>query len=145
MYFFSMERDYQRLMCEAFLLSGICRFKIKFFPFRSIKRTMGNPREETPYEVPQEYYLEAKKVRNIVLLVCKYTPWESSCLVRALLVQHFLWRKRIPTTIYLGVNSNDKKMEAHAWVRCGSMIVTGGVEKSKYVQVSCFSNTIKAD
>ena len=57
------------------------------------------------------------------------------------LVQHFLKRHHIPTTIYLGVNKDDlNNMQAHAWIRCGEMIVTGQYEKDHFVQVANFSN-----
>ena len=50
-------------------------------------------------------------------------------------------RKKIATTIYLGVNKDDlNNMKAHAWIRCGEMIVTGQYEKDHFIQVAYFSN-----
>ncbi|MFR7864375.1 MAG: lasso peptide biosynthesis B2 protein, partial [Streptococcus salivarius] len=63
------------------------------------------------------------------------------CLVQALLVQHFLKRKGIATTLYLGVNKDKQDhLMAHAWVRCGEMIVTGQYEKDHFIEVAKFSN-----
>ncbi len=102
---------------------------------------MGVAKSESKKEVPLSYYEEARSIRNIVLLVCKHTPWESKCLVQALLVQHFLQRKGIATTLYLGVNKDKQDyLMAHAWIRCGEMIVTGQNEKDHFIEVAKFSN-----
>lgn len=31
-------------------------------------------------------------------------------------------------------------MKAHAWIRCGEMIITGRSEKDHFIQVASFSN-----
>ena len=129
------------MLIEAYILSGLYRFAIVFLPFKYVKKQLGEAKTESTYEVDDAVYQEAKQIRIIVLLACKYTPWESKCLVRAMLVQHFLKRKKIPTTIYLGVNKDElNKMKAHAWIRCGDMIVTGQDEKDHFIQVASFSN-----
>lgn len=131
----------QVMLIEAFMLSGVIRFTMNYLPFKYLKGMMGIPKTESSYNVPSGYYHEARQIRMIVLLACKYTPWESKCLVRAMLVQYFLKRKKISTTLYLGVNKDDlKNMKAHAWLRCGEMIVTGEHEKAHYIQVASFSN-----
>ena len=131
----------QWMFIEGFLLSGYYRFAMIYLPFKYLKKQMGIPKTESIYDVDHLIYKEAKNIRSIVMLICKYTPWESKCLVRALLVQHFLKRKKIASTIYLGVNEDDMNhMKAHAWIRCGEMIVTGQYEKDHFIQVANFSN-----
>lgn len=131
----------QWLFIQAFILSGVFRFEMMYLPFKYLKKQMGIPRTDSSFEVPDCYYQEANKVKRIVLLACEHTPWESKCLVRAMLVQYFLKRKHIPTTIYLGVNKDElNHMKAHAWIRCGNMIVTGEYEKAHFVEVAKFSN-----
>lgn len=139
--FFKLGFKKQLMLMEAFILSGLYRFAIIFLPFKYVKRQLGEAKTESTYEVDNAIYREAKQIRSIVLLACKYTPWESKCLVRAMLVQHFLKRKKTPTTIYLGVNKDElNEMKAHAWIRCGEMIVTGQYEKDHFIQVASFSN-----
>ena len=131
----------QLMFIEAFILSGVYRFMVLYLPFKYLKKQMGVAKSESKKEVPLSYYEEARSIRNIVLLVCKHTPWESKCLVQALLVQHFLKRKGIATTLYLGVNKDKQDhLMAHAWVRCGEMIVTGQYEKDHFIEVAKFSN-----
>ena len=139
--FLSLGFNKQLMFIEAFILSGYYRFAMIYLPFKYLKNQMGIPKTESPSQVDDPAYVEAKRIRSIVLLACKYTPWESKCLVRALLVQHFLKRKKIATTIYLGVNKDGlNNMKAHAWIRCGEMIVTGQYEKDHFIQVATFSN-----
>lgn len=131
----------QWLLIRAYFLSGVFRFAIVFLPFKYVKRYLGEAKVESPYEVNEESYREARRIRSMVLLACKYTPWESKCLVRAMLVQYFLKQKNIATTVYLGVNKDDfNNMKAHAWIRCGEMIITGQYEKDHFIQVASFSN-----
>ena len=131
----------QLMFIEAFILSGVYRFMVLYLPFKYVKKRLGVPKKESAKEESVEVYRLAKEIRGLVLLVCKYTPWESKCLIRAMLVQHFLKRKKIATTIYLGVNKDDlNNMKAHAWIRCGEMIVTGQYEKDHFIQVAYFSN-----
>lgn len=136
----------QLLFARTFVLSGFFRFLMVYAPFKYLKKYMGVAKTESAKKVPDMYYEEARRIQRIVLLVCNYTPWQSKCLVRALLVQYFLKRKGIATTIYLGVNKDDmNQMAAHAWIRCGEMIVTGQYEKDHFVQVAKFSNESDID
>ncbi len=134
-----IKKQYQFI--EGFILSAYYRFAMIYLPFKYLKKQMGIPKTESSYQVDESIYQEAKNIRSIVMLICKYTPWESKCLVRALLVQHFLKRQKVATTIYLGVNKDDlNHMKAHAWIRCGEMIITGQYEKDHFIQVASFSN-----
>lgn len=55
-------------------------------------------------------------------------PWRSDCLVQALAAQHRLASRGIATEVVIGV---DKTVQdgflAHAWLRYGNQVVTGGV------------------
>ncbi|MEG0711156.1 MAG: lasso peptide biosynthesis B2 protein, partial [Niameybacter sp.] len=69
------------------------------------------------------------------------TPWESKCLVQAMVAQYLLKRRRIATTLYLGVaKGSEGELKAHAWLRCGQMIVTGDGARRDYKEVARFAN-----
>lgn len=109
---------------EAFLLSAYYRFRILHTPFFGIAAQMGTQGQETGHEhiasaIPHE-------IANVIDGVCKHTPWESKCLVRALTAMNMLKRRGFHCTLYMGVQMNDGKMGAHAWLRCGRLYVTGG-------------------
>jgi hypothetical protein len=129
------------LFFQAFFLSGIARIAILFIPFRVVKRFLGTPKKESSYEIKIEEYRRVKRIAWAVNQASKYTPWESKCLVKAITAQRMLKRYKIYCTIYLGVNKTEKNnMEAHAWLRSGSVFVTGGYEKEDFKEVAKFSN-----
>jgi hypothetical protein len=54
-------------------------------------------------------------------------PWRADCLVQALAAQHWLRRRRVLTTLFIGVRkSTTADLEAHAWLMAGDRIITGG-------------------
>jgi hypothetical protein len=129
------------LFFRAFFLSGIARIVILFIPFRGVKRFLGTHKKESSYDIKIEEYRRVKKIAWAVNQASKYTPWESKCLVNAITAQWLLKRHNIYSTIYLGVNKDDKnKLIAHSWLRVGEIIVTGGNVMSEFKEVAKFSN-----
>jgi hypothetical protein len=49
-----------------------------------------------------------------------------------------LRRRSIPSTLYLGINPAEG-YDAHAWVRAGALIVTGGPRQDRFAIVSSFA------
>lgn len=127
------------LFVEAFFLTGLMRAKILKVPFNKLKEELGTYNTESVDDVVIDDYKKAKIVRDVVVTISKFTPWESLCLVQAMTVQRMLKKRGISTTIYLGVNKENQNMVAHAWIRCGKMFVTGG-DGSGYATVAKFSN-----
>ncbi|MGL5087632.1 MAG: lasso peptide biosynthesis B2 protein [Clostridium sp.] len=126
----------------AYIYCGIARTYIRFMPFNKLRKKMGKSKEESSEVVGNETYKLAKRISWIVVQAAKYTPWESKCLVQALTAQRMLKRLGICTTLYLGVNKDSQNnILAHAWLRCGEYIVTGGSQKGGYVVVAKFSNS----
>lgn len=130
------------LLLIAFILSGIARALMIAVPFKKIQPYIGISKEESPYEdIGLKEWRTVRRIRKISLLACRHTPWESKCLVRALVVSWLLRYYKIPTTLYLGVaKDKNKNMLAHAWLRCGKCIVTGGEVEKDFVEVARFSN-----
>ena len=129
------------LFFKAFFLCGIARIVILFIPFRVLRRFLGVPKEESSYDIKIEEFRRVEKIAWAVNVASKYTPWESKCLVKAITAQRMLKRYKVYSTIYLGVNKDEKNnMGAHAWLRCGNLLVTGGHEKENFKEVAKFSN-----
>ena len=71
-----------------------------------------------------------------------YTPWESVCLPQAMAAQWMLKRRHIAGTLYLGVAKDETKPEklaAHAWLRSGDVLLTGGAGHRQFTVVATFS------
>jgi len=128
------------MVVKAFFYSASFRLKVKFQKPKHMKKNWGIENEESGTDEPEEYTDYVRKVSRAVLCVCNNTKWESKCLVRALTAQKLLNRKKLHSTLYLGVRQDETgKMLAHAWLRWGRYIVTGGNEDlNKYAVVSKF-------
>ena len=116
----------QKMMLpEALFLSAYYRFLILYKPFSKLSRKIGILGYETPSDANDHCIVH--EVRGVVEAVCRHTPWESKCLVRALTAKKMLNRRGYPCTLYMGVKqTGDGKMDAHAWLRYGDIFVTGG-------------------
>lgn len=116
----------KKMTLEAYLYSAVYRICILTVKPDKLRRYWGREGKESGEEADGESYRYARRVARTVEHVCNKTMWESKCLVKALTAQHFLKKRGIPSTLYLGCGTENGKMVAHAWLRCGAMYVTGG-------------------
>ena len=129
------------LLVEALIYSAIARLVILVIPFKKYKKYMGKYNEETSFEGDSRSNEIINKVGWAVRVVCSRTPWQSKCLVQALIAQRMLRKRHICSTLYLGISKNEENdLSAHAWLRCGQVFITGGDNKDLFVQVARFSN-----
>ncbi|GBF33820.1 hypothetical protein DCCM_2931 [Desulfocucumis palustris] len=83
----------------------------------------------------------AGRIGRVVETVSRYTPWESKCLVQAIVGKIMLRRRGINNTLYLGVGRDEgKSLVAHAWLRCGEMIITGSQGRERFAAVGKFAD-----
>lgn len=58
--------------------------------------------------------------------VARTLPWQAKCLDQAIAADYMLTRRKLPSTLYLGMAKNETaQWIAHAWVRCGNEWVVG--------------------
>jgi hypothetical protein len=132
---------YKSIYLEAFFWSISIRFCMLFVPFKKYKHWFGKMQNTFEGEYSENQIVYAKKIKNKVLAICNNTPWESKCLVQALSCKKILEKRGIKTTLYLGVNTEDKEkgMQAHAWLKMGELVLTGGPIHNQYKVVNFFS------
>lgn len=83
-------------------------------------------------DTPQKPLTEAQ--RQVVIRVAwamavagRYVPWRSDCLVQALAARAWLAGRGIESRLVLGMpNRKGDRFEAHAWLVCDDITVTGG-------------------
>ena len=120
------------LLVQVFCLLGVARLALRVIPFRRLARYLGPLRTETPPDASPEDLVQARRVARAIAHISPHTPWTSNCFPQAIAAKYWLHRRGIPTTLYLGVslNKNDgsprSEMTAHAWLRCGPLLITGG-------------------
>lgn len=129
------------LFIEAYFLLGYWRLMILKKPFLKIADSLGTQNVETPVSCEDIDLKTVRQVKSAIKAMSKYTFWESKCLVQAYAAKAMLRKRKQKTTVYLGVaKSENKEMIAHAWVRCGTVYVTGGNERERFTVTSIFGD-----
>ena len=135
-------RTERLLLMEAFVLLGIARLAVLVLPFKRLAVSLDRHQNETDMQISASDLNFARKVGQAVCSAANHTPWESVCLPQAVVAQWMLKRRRIAGTLYLGVAKDVTKPEilaAHAWLRCGSIILTGAAGHQQFTVVTTFS------
>ena len=77
-----------------------------------------------------------RRIGSAVGAAAGNVPWRSDCFPQAIAANKLLQRYGIASTIHLGVEKADEsKLLAHAWLTCGEVVVTGGADLDRYVEV----------
>jgi hypothetical protein len=134
------------LLVQVFVMLGLARLTLLVLPFRRLAQHLGPLHGETSADAPPDHLVQARRVALAIARVSSYTPWESNCFPQALAAKFWLRRRGIPTTLYLGVALNKTEvdgstrpgMEAHAWLRCGPFLVTGGRGHERFTVTANF-------
>lgn len=129
----------QKLMIpEALSLAVWYRWQVEHRPFSELSPKIGTLNCETPLDrVPGV----AWEVKGVVRAVCDRLPWTTKCLPRALAAKKLLNRRGCKCTLYMGVAlGDDGKMNAHAWLRCGRLYVTGGEIASQFTVTTIYGD-----
>lgn len=140
--FFNLSSRDQALLLAVFVLTGLTRAAILMLPFAWLAPYLGKSMAESPSDLPsaamQTY---VRKLGWAITLVSRHTPWESKCLVQAIVGKILLRRLQLTNTLYLGVGRDgDNKLIAHAWLRCGTVFVTGGAGRERFTVVGKFAD-----
>jgi hypothetical protein len=117
------------LVLRVYVLLIVMRGLIAAVSLPWITRHLGTPMAETPTQgVPAGQLRYARRVGWAIRRAAPRTPTNSNCYPQALTAWWLLHRKRIPTTFYYGAAFDDDRsaLQAHVWLRCGSLMVTGG-------------------
>lgn len=139
--FFKRSGPDRHLFVEAFCCLAIARLVLIAVAFRYIAPFLGQLRAESPRHDALAATL-ATRISWAVQTAGRFTPWKSPCLVQAIAGKMMLKRRKIPSTLYLGVAKHaNEGLSAHAWLRCGDRILTGGALKEQFTVVSTFGES----
>lgn len=106
-------------MFSAWWFSARVRQVTRYQPMKHWhEQWLGNQTEEMGFSDENPWLPETpeiRRVRRMVDLSCTYTPWKTPCLVRSILLRHYMKPyKDLP--VYLGLGKTDEqKLLAHAW------------------------------
>lgn len=131
--FWQLPPSNQWLLVQTFIGLLVTIVSIRVFPFHWISVKLGKQGYETGFAVTPEQLVEIRRVRWAMLTLSRAFPWLSTCLTRAITAKFILSQRNIQTTLYLGATLNAQKaLEAHAWLRFGSIYVVGGRNQHQF-------------
>jgi transglutaminase-like putative cysteine protease len=109
-------------------------------PFRRIAAWLGTPGVESPVTVTPENARTAEEIGWAVTALGRRVPWDGRCLAQALAATAMLRRRGVEGTVSLGVREGESaEFVAHAWLRVGSRVVTGGAGHEQYQALTTFA------
>lgn len=129
------------MVFEALLWLGLMRLAVLTLPFIRVSALLGQAgASSSATPLPGHTAQAAIRVAHAIRRIQPFTPWDSNCLAQALTARRMLVRRGIPCTTYLGAAIEGQKgIIAHAWLRCGPWILTGGQGHERYKVVATFA------
>lgn len=142
--FFRLSFKNKILFMEALWYLGYYRLLILICPFRKTAHFLGEGNTETPVSDEGVDITTVKRISAAVRIMSRHTFWESKCLVQAYAAKRMLQKRKQKATVYLGVSKDEQgNMIAHAWLRCGTIFVTGGNGQKNFSITNRFSDVSK--
>ncbi len=121
---------------EAITYLALARVAVIALPFRVLAPRLGVRQAETPAIAAP--HPAPRRVAWAIAAASRRTPWRSECLEQAIAAKAMLRRRRIASTLYLGMARDP--VAAHAWLRVGDLNVTGGRDVARYAVVASFAD-----
>jgi hypothetical protein len=118
----------------------IARLKVSLLPSKtwmnSLNRQSSQPSVNDHKNPDHAFMLTLPKAINGL---SRRTPWQSTCLVKALAANRILAKRGIKSHLHLGVKrSKTQGIEAHAWLTVGSKVILGGENLDNYMEIKGF-------
>lgn len=136
--FLKMPLKQKLLIPQVFVLMAYYKNRVHKHPFSELAPKIGKLGWETPVQTTSR---DARLVHELMESMFRHIGWKDSCLIRALTAKKLLNRMGEKCTLYMGVRKKEgEAMTAHAWLRCGKLIVTGGDSMAGYTVTAIFGD-----
>lgn len=136
-----LDRVEMLLLLEAGLLVTLAMLMLRIRPFASIARQLGMPGADSfDGRLTEAESRTVGRIATAIRRTGKYHPLRPKCLQEALAGRWMLRRRGFACTLYIGVFRDDRlALSAHAWLRAGHILVTGGPVSPSFAQIQKFS------
>jgi hypothetical protein len=136
--FIRLSAPERRDLLEAVALCTLAGLLIRVLAFRRLAPRLGRHMAVSPAAPDAASIEEVARIRWAIAAAGQHLPWRPVCLPRAVAAHWMLRRRGIPSTLYLGADPA-RGYDAHAWVRTGATIVTGGPREDRFTVVASFA------
>jgi len=126
------------LLIEAASSLTLATVALKTVPFARIARRLGRHMAESRTAEEAAVTERAARVQWAIETAARHLPWKPVCFPQAVAGTLMLRRRGIQSTLYFGVDPGHD-LDAHAWVRVGNLVVTGGPLDGRFTVVSTFA------
>jgi len=134
------------LLAEAALWLLLARLALIFIPFPRLARRLGSfvpPSDVRALNAKtagaQEHARIAADIRWAVTRAARYVPFKAVCLPQAMAARVMLKRRGVGSVIHFGAaKSEDKPIDAHAWLDAAGVEVTGYPVAQQFSEIGCF-------
>ncbi len=131
-----------RLALEALVELALARVMRATISFARLAKLFGEAQADSPTDIESSQQSMAKEISVAIGRAVRFAPFHCNCLTQALCGLRMLRRRRLPSTLYLGLErEGDSPHDAHAWLRCGNTVITGDFQLEKYRAVFKFART----
>ncbi len=138
--FRQVRRNRQLLICEALLALAIARVALACLPFKRIAAWLGTAGTETPASATEDEIFMAREIGWAVSAAARRVLWDGRCLGQALAATGMLRRRGLEGTVSFGAGRDDAaEFTAHAWLRLGPLMVTGGPGHEQFQTFTTFA------
>jgi Transglutaminase-like superfamily len=129
------------LLVEAGCWLGVTSLAVRLLPLRWIVLLLRQHlAKSSPIATPSARHAPVRRIGWAVETMGRALPWECTCLVQALAGKGMLRRRGVPSTLYLGVaRQGQTALTAHAWLQCGSEILTGAAGHREFQVIATFA------
>jgi hypothetical protein len=125
-------------LLEALALCTVASVMLRVLRFSRMAPRLGRHMAESPPHQPGAMGATVSRISWAIETAARVLPWKPLCLPQAVTAKWMLRRRGIPSTLYLGTDPASN-YDAHAWVRVGGVIVTGGADERRFAVVSTFA------
>jgi hypothetical protein len=130
----------RRLLREAVFALALARIAMACLPFRRIAAWLGTPGTETPSTATRAQVRLAAQIGWAVGALAGRVPWDARCLAQALAATWMLRRRGLEGTVSFGADRGEsRQLLAHAWLRFGPRLVTGGAGHERFKIFTTFA------
>jgi hypothetical protein len=127
-------------LIEAALWLTFVTVAVRVLPFRRLATFLGGHGQESSMAIDAAGRARARIVGQALRAARRRLPFHPSCLILAVAAMAMLRRRRQASTLYFGVaDGGTEELRAHAWLRSGDVMVTGGPGRHGCVVVRQFT------
>jgi len=127
--FINLSTIEKSMLAEALFLSLYVRLLILFVPFRKLEKRFGVKTETSSFDKTADKTQQLISIKKSIMRLKSRTLWRYKCYEQSLTALQMLKKRKLPYTLYFGVNKENQKLFAHVWIESNNYSIVPKGEK----------------